>query len=165
MAQYVEAAGRSSGAGFSPLYRSSRRYVRSMPADHSSNVLLCCFVHARRKFVEAKKAQPKRKSGRVDKALAFIRKLYAVETKCRDASSAVRYEQRQIDSAEILNEFKQWLNNTQQKVAPKNALGKAENYTLKYWKELSNYIKNGAWPIDNSLAEKAIRPFVIGRKP
>ena len=64
----------------------------------------------------------------------------------------------------LLKEFKQWLDETQQKVAPKNTLGKALNYTLKYWKELSGYIGNGDWPIDNNLAENAIRPFVIGRK-
>jgi transposase len=43
-------------------------------------------------------------------------------------------------------------------------LGKAINYTLEYWPELSRYTDNGAWPIDNNVAENAIRPFVIGRK-
>ena len=41
------------------------------------------------------------------------------------------YIKRQTDSAEILNAFKQWLDDTQQKVAPRNTLGKAVNYTLK----------------------------------
>ena len=54
-------------------------------------------------------------------------------------ATALRYEQRQTDSAEVLNEFKQWLDNTQRKVAPKNTLGKAVNYTLTYWMELSSY--------------------------
>ena len=137
---------------------------RKAAANNSGIVHLCCFAHVRRKFVEAKNAQPKGKSGRADKALAFISKLYAVETRCRDSSSAVRHGSRQTHSAKILKEFKQWLDDTQQKVAPKNTLGKAVNYTLKYWAELSRYIKNGAWPIDNNLAENAIRPFVIGRK-
>jgi len=137
---------------------------RKVAADNSGIVHLCCFAHARRKFVEAKNAQPKGKSGRADKALAFISKLYAVETRCRDSASEERHESRQTDSAQVLNEFKLWLDDTQQKVAPKNTLGKAVNYTLKYWSELSRYIENGAWPIDNNLAENAIRPFVIGRK-
>ena len=137
---------------------------RKVAADNSGIVHLCCFAHARRKFVEAKNAQPKGKSGRADKALAFISKLYAVETRCRASTSEERYESRQTDSVQVLNEFKQWLDDTQQKVAPKNILGKAVNYTLKYWSELSRYIENGAWPIDNNLAENAIRPFVIGRK-
>jgi len=105
---------------------------RKVAADNSGIVHLCCFAHARRKFVEAKNAQPKGKSGRADKALAFISKLYAVETRCRDSASEERYGSRQTDSVQILNEFKQWLDDT--------------------------------WPIDNNLAENAIRPFVIGRK-
>jgi len=40
----------------------------------------------------------------------------------------------------------------------------ANYYTLEYWPELSRYIENGEWPIDNNPAENAIRPFVIGRK-
>lgn len=127
-------------------------------------VHLCCWAHARRKFMEAKSAQPKGKSGRADVAIAFIAKLYRVETECKDLSSQDRYEHRQRRSKEILKEFTCWLDDKQQKVAPKNTLGKAVNYTLKYWKELSCYVDNGDWPIDNNLAENAIRPFVIGRK-
>jgi len=37
------------------------------------------------------------------------------------------------------------------------------SYTLEYWTELSKYVENGAWPIDNNPAENAIRSFVIGR--
>lgn len=125
---------------------------------------LCCWAHARRKFMEAKKAQPKGKSGRADKAIAFIGKLYAIETQCKELSVQERYRNRQQQSLEILEQFKCWLDETQQKVAPKNTLGKAVNYTLKYWKELSRYIGDGAWPIDNNSAENEIRPFVIGRK-
>jgi len=29
---------------------------------------------------------------------------------------------------------------------------------------LIRYTENGAWPIDNNLAENCIRPLVIGRK-
>lgn len=127
-------------------------------------VHLCCLSHARRKFMEAKKAQPKGKSGRADQAIAFISKLYAVETRCRELPASERYEHRQRDSQPVLEAFKVWLDDTQQKVAPKNMLGKAINYTLKYWDELSRYIDNGHWPIDNNLAENVIRPFVVGRK-
>lgn len=40
---------------------------------------LACMVHARRKFVEAQKVQPKGKTGRADVALAMINKLYGIE--------------------------------------------------------------------------------------
>ncbi len=45
---------------------------------------LCCWTHARRKFTEAQKAQPKQKNGngvvgKADMALNFIGKLYGIE--------------------------------------------------------------------------------------
>ena len=33
-----------------------------------------------------------------------------------------------------------------------------------YWSELTRYVGNADWPIDNNAAENAIRPFVVGRK-
>ena len=42
--------------------------------------------------------------------------------------------------------------------------GKAINYNVNYLSELSRYIENGDWPIDNNAAENAIKAFVIGRK-
>ena len=102
-------------------------------AAQGSFIHLCCWAHARRKFVDAKNAQPKGKSGRADKALAFIRKLYKVETECKEKPLLQRHEKRQAESKLVLAEFKAWLYDAQQKVAPKNTLGKAINYTLKYW--------------------------------
>lgn len=40
---------------------------------------LGCWGHARRKFVEAQKVQPKGKTGRADIALNLINKLYGIE--------------------------------------------------------------------------------------
>jgi hypothetical protein len=40
----------------------------------------------------------------------------------------------------------------------------AINYSLKIWKELNVYCEDGRLPIDNNLAENAIRPIALGRK-
>ncbi len=64
----------------------------------------------------------------------------------------------------ILKAFHEWLLDQQSKVPPKRKLGQAINYALEYWIELSRYVEDGQWPIDNNAAENAIRPFVIGRK-
>ena len=140
-------------------YKPYRTVVAVLGITH-----LCCWAHARRRFVEAQKAQPKGHSGRADKALAMIGKLYAVEKQCRDSDAAMRHRTRQEKSVPALTTLKVWLEDVQQKVPPKNALGKAVNYTLEYWAELSRYIEDGSWPIDNNAAENAIRPFVVGRK-
>lgn len=51
---------------------------------------LGCWVHARRKFVEAQKVQPKGKTGRTDIALNLINKLYGIELDLKACSDAER---------------------------------------------------------------------------
>jgi len=150
--------------GFGGVLMSDGYAAYQQVAKKNEITHLCCWAHARRKFVEAQQAQPKGKTGRADHAVATIAKLYAVEKRAKDSNEQERLAERQDQSAEVLKEFKKWLNKTQQQVPPSNALGKAIAYTLKYWPELSRYTKNGSWPIDNNVAENAIRPFVIGRK-
>jgi transposase len=94
----------------------------------------------------------------------FIGKLYAVEKQSKHSDAATRHQLRAQISVPVLTQFHRWLIKTQHQVPPKTVLGKAVNYTLEYWAELSQYIENGEWPIDNNPAENAIRPFVIGRK-
>jgi len=147
------------GALMSDGYAASKQV-----AQENGLVHLCCWAHARRKFVEAQKAQPKGKTGRADRAITMIAKLYAVEKRTKNASLEERQAARAEFSEQHLKDLKTWLDKTQQQVPPNNALGKAIAYTLKYWPELNRYTKNGTWPIDNNVAENAIRPFVIGRK-
>ena len=49
-------------------------------------------------------------------------------------------------------------------VPPKTTLGKALGYSLNQWHKLERYTLNGQLSIDNNRAERAIKPFVIGRK-
>jgi len=51
-----------------------------------------------------------------------------------------------------------------QQVPPKSLLGKAIQYNLNQWEKLTVYLKDGRVNIDNNRAERAIKPFVIGRK-
>ncbi len=62
---------------------------------------LCCWAHARRKFMEAKKAQPKGKTGKADMAITQVAKLYAIERQEKDSDAAARHRVRQdIKSAD-----------------------------------------------------------------
>ena len=125
---------------------------------------LACWAHARRKFVEAQKVQPKGKTGRADVALNLINKLYGIERDLKEASAEQRHQGRQQHSLPLLAQLKAWLEKTQPQVTAQNALGKAVNYLASNWSRLERYIEAGHLPIDNNAAERAIRPFVIGRK-
>jgi len=65
--------------------------------ENRLNFLLTCALcgaphkdHARRKFVEAQKVQPKGKVSRADQALSLIRSLYAVEKKAQHVTAEER---------------------------------------------------------------------------
>lgn len=121
-----------------------------------------CFAHARRKFMDAKKLQGKGKSGKADKALAKIQKLYGIESRLKGESAEKRRAERQTDAKPILDELYEWM--TTQKVLESSPLGKAIKYTLGQWPKLIRYIDDGHLSIDNNRAERAIKPLVIGRK-
>jgi len=70
---------------------------------------LACWAHARRKFIEAQKVQPKGKTGRADMALNLINKLYGIERELKDASDAERLSARQQRSQPVLDQLKAWL--------------------------------------------------------
>ena len=125
---------------------------------------LACWVHVRRRFVDATKVQAKGKRGRADQAIAFIGQLYGVEREMRDKTDAERYAARQMRSLPVLAQLRRWLDETLPLVPPKTVLGEALAYLHGYWPRLIRYAERGDLPIDNNPAENAIRPFVIGRK-
>ena len=125
---------------------------------------LGCWAHARRKFVEAQKLQPKGKTGRADIALKLISKLYGIEIAFKESSDEGRKNGRQDLSLKVMSELKAWVEKTLPYMTTQNALGKAVTYLANNWSKLERYVEQGYLPIDNNTAERAIRPFVIGRK-
>ena len=123
---------------------------------------LACMAHARRKFVDAQKVQPKGKTGRADIALTMINKLYGIERELKDASDEQRFIGRQEKSLPILSQLKSWLEKTQSQVTPQSVLGKAVNYLASNWSRLERYVEAGFLPIDNN-ASRASNKAVCDR--
>lgn len=124
---------------------------------------LGCWVHARRRFVDASKVLPAGKRGRAHEALALIGQLYAIEKACRELSDADRLAQRQTRSRAVIDELRRWLDQVLPTVPPSSVLGGALGYLHRQWPRLIRYLERGDLPIDNNPAENAIRPFVVGR--
>lgn len=132
--------------------------------EHTAATLVGCMAHVRRKFIEAQKAQPSGKTGKADWAVNRIQKLYAVESQCKELMPEARHQQRQEKALPLLKEFKTWVDKSLLTVAPKTALGTALAYTVNQWHKVIRYTEDGRLSIDNNRAERAIKPFVIGRK-
>ena len=138
--------------------------------DHQEAVRhIGCWAHVRRKFVEVVNGvgkQRKRRGGAADKALGYIRKLYALEKAARTGGYSPEevYDLRQRKARPMLAEFEKWLRRKREQTPPKGLLGKAVGYALKQWSRLTGYLEDPTLLIDNNLAENGIRPFVVGRK-
>ena len=126
--------------------------------------LVGCWAHARRKFIEAKKLQGKNKTGKADVVLSLIQKLYGIESRLKEKSSDEIYQTRQTLSKPILDQLKQWLEKHQPNLVGNSKLIDAANYMANQWAKLMMYVNDGRLRIDNNRAERAIKPFVIGRK-
>ncbi len=123
-----------------------------------------CWAHARRKFVDAQKAQGNNKAGKAQWAINHIQKLYRVEKMIKGKTSEEKVTLRQEQALPLLEQFRAWLEKSSLQVPPKSAVGKAIAYNLNQWQKLIRYIDNGYLNIDNNRAERAVKPFVIGRK-
>jgi transposase len=125
---------------------------------------LGCWAHARRKFVDAQKMQPKGKTGKSDQALAYIQQLYRIESDIKEKTSLEKFATRQQQSKPIIDKLKIWLDKSIAHSPPESAIGKALFYLHEQWPRLIRYLDDGDYPIDNNPAENTIRPFVVGRK-
>lgn len=123
-----------------------------------------CWAHVRRKFMEAlPQGKEKGVSGHV---VRTIRLLYKLEDALKIAYADVGKikEVRQTQAKPILDELKAYLDDKVTSVLPSSKLGKAIAYTLKRWQNLLTYLQDGRYEIDNNRSERAIKPFVCGRK-
>jgi transposase len=121
-----------------------------------------CWAHVRRKFLEA--AEGRRNTAAAHQMVALIGQLYAIERTLGDCSAGERKAAREQRSKPILEKIKSWLDAKVTQVLPKGLLGKAIGYALGLWPQLTTFLEDGHIPLDNNLAENAIRPFVVGRK-
>ncbi len=126
-----------------------------------------CLAHARRKFDEAIKALPKDAEvtkTKAQKGLLFFTEIYKLEKMYANQAPEERYKNRLKNTKPILDELYEWLMIESKRTLPKSKLGVAIKYSIKQWPKLIGFLADGRLAVDNNLAERAIKPFVIGRK-
>lgn len=161
---YQDGRGAVHPAAFLTGYRGPLQVDGYQGYEQTRAQLAGCWAHARRKFIEAKTVQGKGNVGKADQALSFIQKLYGIEQRLKDDGPAQKQEKRDALSRPVMDKLKTWLDKSALQVTPQSLLGKAIHYTLKQWDKLQVYLHDGHVSIDNNRAERAIKPFVIGRK-
>ena len=121
---------------------------------------MACWAHARRKFVEAEKTSPQL----AHDAVARIKALYAVEHEAKGLDAPARAALRQHKAKPLLEAMKVWLDREQTAALPKTPIALAIAYAANQWDALTVYLRDGNLSIDNNIAERAVKPFAIGRK-
>ena len=81
-----------------------------------------------------------------------------------DLSKSERESKRQSVLKALVDDFFVWAKDVYSKTANKSALGEALRYCINQEQYLRVFLTNGDVPMDNNAAERAIRPFTIGRK-
>lgn len=132
---------------------------------------VCCWAHARRKFVAAAEGG----DPRAEEPLARIRELYRIERGLPpllgpDAAADGRRQQeehrrvvRQREATPVLTALRTWLDQMPPAVLPKSPLGQALTYATNHWTALTRYLDQGYLAIDNNLSERTLRAIALGR--
>lgn len=121
-----------------------------------------CLAHCRRKFFEIAKTQST--PGLAAEAVAWIAKLYRIESAIRGRPPDEKLVVRQAESVPVLSDFRVWLEGHYPTLLPQGPLGVAFGYALNHWRALTRYTEDGILMPDNNLMESAIRPIAMGRK-
>jgi transposase len=135
----------------------------SLASANPDIIQVGCLYHARRKFAEVIKIT-KAKEGIAITAINFIAKVANIEEDIKLLSPDTKHSQRLEKVKPILDELYAYLMQHQPQVPPKSLLGKAVSYTLNQWPKLLIYLQDGRLENNNNRSERAIKPFVIGRK-
>jgi transposase len=128
-------------------------------------VIRChCLAHGRRKFSELDEVFPA-ESAVVTEALKLVFE-HDEEARARQLSAADRLVYHQTYSGPIMATLKAWLEQqtTERLVEPNSSLGKAVAYLLGHWETLTQFLRVPGAPLDNNVAERALKLCIRQRK-
>jgi len=158
---------RSNAGGAQMVIGSDGESVELYTPDYT---LAACWSHCRRGFVKAEK-----NDNRAAHPLDLIAELYAIEAQAKKAVAHIedddernvrlleeRRRLRSERSAPVIARLKSWADKAV--VIPKTPLAKAIAWMNNGWTQLSRFLADPRIPLDNNLAERLVRAFVLGRK-
>lgn len=133
-------------------------------AGEFTTIVANCLAHGRRQVVDVAEQFPEA-ARHVVQALAEI---YKHDAQCRQQawSAEQRLSFHQQHSGPIMDDLHTWITEQMggKKVEPNSGLGKALNYLIKHWSELTLFLHKVGAPLDNNLCERVLKRAIIHRK-
>ena len=131
-----------------------------------------CLAHIRRYFhkIIVDLDEEALKNSRAIIGFNYCEQIYKIEKELRESYSSdenyydVRFKVRSKQLTPIIDKFIEYVEIEIPNALPRSPLGKALEYAKKHLPGLKNVLLDGSLEIDNNAAERAIKPFVIGRK-
>lgn len=123
-----------------------------------------CLLHGRRKFVDIYEMFP----GECHHVIEQLGQVYWHDEQAReqgmDAHQRLQWHQQR--SGPVMAGLKRWMEGQieEKKTEPNSRLGSAINYFLKRWHRLTLFLEHPGAPLDNNVAERALKKVVLHRK-
>lgn len=125
-------------------------------------VIIGCFAHARRKWVDCFVDGKPVKDSMSEKAFQLIERIFALESTWKDLPPEKRLEHRQKELKPVLDAYWEHLNSFE--AEEKTALYNAQRYSLNQRETLDAVLLDGRLELTNNLAERSVKPFVMSRR-
>lgn len=131
---------------------------------------IACWVHARRGFKRFEDSDRNAKYivDLINAIFSANRKIRKAAEKLPDHSDEQRWEviaaQRQQCLPPLIASLDDELTHLKPLYAPETNVGRAITYIRNRWDDLQVFLAHGFLPMENNVAERAIRPIAVGRK-
>jgi hypothetical protein len=100
--------------------------------------------------------------------LESLGKVYKHDAEAREMkmSPEERLHYHQAESKPVMDKLEKWLEAQfeEKRVEPNSSLGKAIKYMMNHWEALTLFLREAGAPLDNNLAEQALKMAIINRK-
>lgn len=129
-----------------------------------TTILANCLAHGRRQVTDVAEQFPEA-ARHVVEALAEVYK-HDAQCRARAYSSEQRLSFHQEHSQPVMDDLHAWITGQidGKHVEPNSALGKALNYLIKHWSELTLFLRKAGVPLDNNLCEQVLKRAILHRK-
>ena len=139
------------------------RNVPKLPAG--VEILLAnCLAHGRRQFVEIAENFP----DECRYVLEMLGQVYRRDAEARERGLTPdeRLRLHQERSRPVMDSLHSWLEAQldERRTEPNSGLGEAITYLLRHWQPLTLFLRKAAAPLDNNIAERALKRAILHRK-
>jgi transposase len=123
-----------------------------------------CLAHGRRQFVEIVENFPEECRYVLETFCSVYRNDALAREQNLSPEDRLRFHQEH--SQKLMTDLHDWMEAqfAEHKTEPNSGLGKAISYLLNHWEKLTLFLKQSGAPIDNNIAERALKKAILNRK-